>query len=910
MHSDSKLTRILQESLGGRCKTCLIATVSPSVSAIEESMSTLNYAQAAICIKNKPITTSFMTHVGTTSSSNENQPVSATTDGMVGAVEHWHEMECRLQYMQSQVEEAQQALARKHLQQSELVETAERAEASRVEAIARYEEARRENDSLAEDNQRHIAEKDAIYHQLSQTEKTLKETTTILKATQRTEACLTREAQELLTVLRQSIEDGNSMHHVLLNHREDDVKRKEATSTFNSAVVAVFDDILDSLASLTSVENEYRTSVTESTTSHCSRQTTVLEQHKRAIVEISEHVTIAVSSLKDQMMQGDGIMPSIMTTSSNVRDGVTALDGMVMHGEQSIRSSCKAIREQLASSASHLKEIEAVYVESTAEMVETLTSNVLESKENLSKMVSSVNSALATAKNERSNSRQALQSIVADWKSSSIDFSNNIKAASNNLNTEIEAMLEMLSGEMHRHDEIAKHLSEQRSHLQEKNAAHLGDLQKQGSLLSSQNKAFDLSCERNNEVCQLIMSNVMSGVQELLKNEMSSLVKQHGENHEMFVSGNKELVESNAGVYESAKRLFDTVGSTNSVLQGHSDVVRENEIKVSGLLATTQSIVADSQHSSNEKEVKSTTFAEAAATAMEANENHDNVAVEEMKQVMEEGGQKCVAQLAKCVLEGTQERASHLTQCAKGAFDFVKTQVIDSTMTCIDSSIEAPSEDLSSRMKANIDQVHAHVNAGEQTLRVLCNNQCDSSDSIKNQVHSSAARFAQSISDQKREIDRHGEVLIQASEGHEETVLKKLSACSNDASVGSESVQGFAHKIIKAEEETPHVAQRNVIFFNEELSATPSADVIVKHIPAEEMTYYMDDLDDCNKENSVSGKLDDTDDVTDACSTLLREYKSDENSAFAASNEIVVSKRRSGENTRNAPKSKRVRTQR
>jgi len=37
-------------------------------------------------------------------------------------------MECKLQYMQSQVEEAQSALARKHMQQQELVMRAETAE--------------------------------------------------------------------------------------------------------------------------------------------------------------------------------------------------------------------------------------------------------------------------------------------------------------------------------------------------------------------------------------------------------------------------------------------------------------------------------------------------------------------------------------------------------------------------------------------------------------------------------------------------------------------------------------------------------------------------------------------------------------------------------------------------------------
>ena len=42
-YRDSKLTRLLQESLGGRAKTCIIATLSPSQLAIEETLSTLDY---------------------------------------------------------------------------------------------------------------------------------------------------------------------------------------------------------------------------------------------------------------------------------------------------------------------------------------------------------------------------------------------------------------------------------------------------------------------------------------------------------------------------------------------------------------------------------------------------------------------------------------------------------------------------------------------------------------------------------------------------------------------------------------------------------------------------------------------------------------------------------------------------
>jgi len=60
-YRDSKLTRLLQESLGGKAKTCIIATLSPSQLNIEESLSTLDYAHRAKSIKNIPQANQKMT---------------------------------------------------------------------------------------------------------------------------------------------------------------------------------------------------------------------------------------------------------------------------------------------------------------------------------------------------------------------------------------------------------------------------------------------------------------------------------------------------------------------------------------------------------------------------------------------------------------------------------------------------------------------------------------------------------------------------------------------------------------------------------------------------------------------------------------------------------------------------------
>ena len=54
-YRESKLTRLLQDSLGGNSHTLMIACVSPADSNMEESLITLRYADRARKIKNKPV---------------------------------------------------------------------------------------------------------------------------------------------------------------------------------------------------------------------------------------------------------------------------------------------------------------------------------------------------------------------------------------------------------------------------------------------------------------------------------------------------------------------------------------------------------------------------------------------------------------------------------------------------------------------------------------------------------------------------------------------------------------------------------------------------------------------------------------------------------------------------------------
>ena len=63
-YRDSKLTRLLEDSLGGNCKTTMIATISPAQCSFNESLSTLNFARRAKNIKNRPVINEDIDHNG------------------------------------------------------------------------------------------------------------------------------------------------------------------------------------------------------------------------------------------------------------------------------------------------------------------------------------------------------------------------------------------------------------------------------------------------------------------------------------------------------------------------------------------------------------------------------------------------------------------------------------------------------------------------------------------------------------------------------------------------------------------------------------------------------------------------------------------------------------------------------
>jgi hypothetical protein len=80
-YRDSKLTRMLQDSLGGNAKTVMIACVSPADDNFDETLTTLRYANRARNICNKPVANRDMAAVQITALQQEIEALRAALKG-------------------------------------------------------------------------------------------------------------------------------------------------------------------------------------------------------------------------------------------------------------------------------------------------------------------------------------------------------------------------------------------------------------------------------------------------------------------------------------------------------------------------------------------------------------------------------------------------------------------------------------------------------------------------------------------------------------------------------------------------------------------------------------------------------------------------------------------------------------
>ena len=210
-YRESKLTRLLQDSLGGRTKTCIIATLSPAKSNLEETISTLDYAFRAKNIRNKPQTNQMIekkTLLREFTAEIEKLKSELIATRQRNGVYLTNDL-----YEQIQVEsESRRILSEEQKAKIETMETNLRNKVQELFTLTNsFATLKRDNESVKQalDDTNEVLQKTEIV--LADTNQNLAEETILRKAHQATEENLSTKGGELISTLDSTVKDVDGL---------------------------------------------------------------------------------------------------------------------------------------------------------------------------------------------------------------------------------------------------------------------------------------------------------------------------------------------------------------------------------------------------------------------------------------------------------------------------------------------------------------------------------------------------------------------------------------------------------------------------------------------------------------------------------------------------------------------------
>ncbi|TKA61241.1 hypothetical protein B0A55_12216, partial [Friedmanniomyces simplex] len=327
-YRESKLTRLLQDSLGGRTKTCIIATLSPAKSNLEETISSLDYAFRAKNIRNKPqinqmVSKKTLLKEFTAEIEKLKSELIATRqrNGVYLTTETYEEITTE--------SESRRILAEEQKDRIDTIETNLRNKVQELFALTTtFQSMKRDNEQtrMMLDGTKSVLDKTEIV--LAHTKQSLAEESELRRAHQQTEEKLAAVGEDLLGTLGTTTDHVDRLHSKL--RRRSDLQSlnrgrwAESQSHVSETTTAV-DERMDALRGqqetlLSAMTGRMRTFVTDELQELQSSQT-LLSQKSAAFQESEAEVNAQTSAARDEM---NHVLEEMSTLREDVKQKVGA----------------------------------------------------------------------------------------------------------------------------------------------------------------------------------------------------------------------------------------------------------------------------------------------------------------------------------------------------------------------------------------------------------------------------------------------------------------------------------------------------------------------------------------------------------------------------------------------------------
>ncbi|NWW70959.1 KIF11 protein, partial [Climacteris rufus] len=236
-----KLTRILQDSLGGRTKTSIIATVSPASINLEETLSTLEYAHRAKNIMNKPEVNQKLTKKALIKEYTEeierlkrDLAAAREKNGVYISLENYEALNGKLTVQEEQIAE--------YIDKISVMEE----EVKRVTELFRV--SKNELEQCKTDLQIKEKELEETQKDLQETKVHLAEEEYVVSVLENTEQKLHGTASKLLSTVEETTRDVSGLHAKLDRKRAVDQHNAVVQNTFAGQMNGLFSKIQDSIS--------------------------------------------------------------------------------------------------------------------------------------------------------------------------------------------------------------------------------------------------------------------------------------------------------------------------------------------------------------------------------------------------------------------------------------------------------------------------------------------------------------------------------------------------------------------------------------------------------------------------------------------------------------------------------------
>jgi kinesin family protein 11 len=321
-YRESKLTRLLQDSLGGRTKTCIIATVSPARSNLEETISTLDYAFRAKNIRNKPQVNSMINKK--TLLREFTAEIEKLKSELIATRQRNGVYLSNEQYEEITVEsESRRILSEEQKSRIETMENSLRNKVQELFSLTNnFQNLKKNNEgtrTILENTKDVLVQTEIV---LQNTRQNLAEETALREAHQTTENQLQTVGNGLISTLNSSVNDLGGLH-AKIRRRED--LHDSNKFLWQSSVSQVFD-----VSSLVDAKIQ-----------------TLQERHAGLLASLSERIDGFVTSTTAGLAQSQHSLESRQTEHSAIEKQVVQQSSKARDGMNNVLEEIKVLREEV-----------------------------------------------------------------------------------------------------------------------------------------------------------------------------------------------------------------------------------------------------------------------------------------------------------------------------------------------------------------------------------------------------------------------------------------------------------------------------------------------------------------------------------------------------------------------------------